>query len=143
MQAVRVKLGRVRQPGSQRSNGSDDDIHLLVPELPQCGCTSLLNISVRCEPGIRVGFPCGKLTHAIRAGAVEFTVKVRGIRSENGYCAILRRNDDQRTPDRLPESCNEKCLGTSRKTGNRGRCFAPQYISCDPTEIYDPGNATQ
>src|SRR5262245_17866609 len=102
MHAIRVELRWCQQARSQRPDRSHSNINLLVPEPPQCGCTSLLDVRMRRETRIRIGFPGGKRRNAFGSICVELAVKIRKIRKKRLNTSVLRCNHDERPLKGLP-----------------------------------------
>src|SRR5262244_1872706 len=101
MQTISVEHGRGGQSSCHRADRCHYDVDLLVAQPPECGCPRLLNIRVRCEPSVRIGFPCRKWTHAVNTVCVELCMEIINICGERFDGTILRGHNNKRPPQGL------------------------------------------
>ena len=143
MQAVRVELSRRRKPGRDGAHRSHHDIRLLIAEPPKRRCARLLNVGMRRDAGIRIGFPCREWAHAVQPVCVEFCVVIIDVGRQRFNATILRRDDNQRTAERLCQSRNEQSPRASGETRHHDVRLTAKRIGGNAAEVCDIRNARQ
>src|SRR5262249_27445424 len=107
----------------------------LISETPKRRRTSLLDIGVRGEAGVWVGFPGREGTHAIQTTAVQLAMKISNVRRKRFHTAILGSYDAQRSTQHVPQTSYEKRARATRKTRYNDIGFAPERFCSDPAKI--------
>src|SRR5947208_7589760 len=138
---VCVELRGRDEPRRDGAYGGHDNVDLLRPELPQRCCTRLLDICMRREAGVGIRLPCRKWRYTTRALGVQLTVEVTDIGGERFDTTVLRGDDDERPPERLPQTCDEQRPRASGESRHHNAGVPPKRIRSDAAEIGYFGNS--